>query len=168
MRWYIPVGNQGENIVRTNIEPSPNSEPLVITRHHIIDWNYHPLYPRSRPNRWWVPVQCKEYKNTDFKATESFKEFSTVLTRCTQCACLYGKFESVVQINMYDHSLYSFRNDHDGCYCLRYGCGYVFLFLCNPQMCLSFVFKPFSFSFFSAGALGKTRANRSSVRQIPG
>ena len=24
------------------------------TRHHFIDWNYHPSFPRPRPNKWWV------------------------------------------------------------------------------------------------------------------
>eukprot|EP00899_Mesostigma_viride_P009019 jgi/Mesvir1/18118/Mv09415-RA.1 len=28
----------------------------VCTRHHCIDWNYHPCFPRSRPNRWRVLV----------------------------------------------------------------------------------------------------------------
>jgi hypothetical protein len=39
----------------------------VFTRHHVIDWNYHPFFPRPRPNRWWVEVE------EDFS---SFKEHS--------------------------------------------------------------------------------------------
>jgi hypothetical protein len=46
----------------------------VFTRHHFIDWNYHPNYPRSRPNKWWV--QTKKAPNGG--ATESFKEFSVI------------------------------------------------------------------------------------------
>lgn len=41
----------------------------LFTRHHFIDWNYHPNFPRKRPNRWWVEV------NAD---GSSFKEFSFV------------------------------------------------------------------------------------------
>jgi len=51
------------------------SGALVFTRHHIIDWNYHPSFPRSRPNRWWV--QTKDVENSK-EGTDSFKEFSTV------------------------------------------------------------------------------------------
>eukprot|EP00598_Pedospumella_elongata_P014492 CAMPEP_0185013588 /NCGR_PEP_ID=MMETSP1098-20130426/98882_1 /TAXON_ID=89044 /ORGANISM="Spumella elongata, Strain CCAP 955/1" /LENGTH=395 /DNA_ID=CAMNT_0027542655 /DNA_START=18 /DNA_END=1206 /DNA_ORIENTATION=+ len=51
------------------------SGALVFTRHHIIDWNYHPAFPRSRPNRWWV--QTKDVENGK-EGTDSFKEFSTV------------------------------------------------------------------------------------------
>eukprot|EP00428_Durinskia_dybowskii_P070974 CAMPEP_0170416172 /NCGR_PEP_ID=MMETSP0117_2-20130122/33013_1 /TAXON_ID=400756 /ORGANISM="Durinskia baltica, Strain CSIRO CS-38" /LENGTH=362 /DNA_ID=CAMNT_0010674217 /DNA_START=9 /DNA_END=1094 /DNA_ORIENTATION=+ len=43
----------------------------VFTRHHFIDWNFHPSYPRSRPNKWWVQTKA----STD-GMTESFKEFS--------------------------------------------------------------------------------------------
>eukprot|EP01041_Mallomonas_annulata_P012856 gene12856-27108_t len=39
----------------------------IFTRHHIIDWNYHPYFPRPRPNRWWVDI------NED---KSSFKEYS--------------------------------------------------------------------------------------------
>lgn len=48
----------------------------VFTRHHFLDWNYHPSYPRSRPNRWWV--QKKETKTHSDAPTESFKEFSVI------------------------------------------------------------------------------------------
>lgn len=41
--------------------------PLLFTRHHFIDWNYYPNYPRQTPNRWWI-----ELKSDD----TSYKEFS--------------------------------------------------------------------------------------------
>lgn len=37
----------------------PASTP-VCTRHHIIDWNYHPWFPRSRPNRWFAEVKADQ------------------------------------------------------------------------------------------------------------
>ncbi len=51
--------------------PETDNEKLVFTRHHIIDWNFHPHFPRSRPNRWFVEVQEP--------SRDSFKEHSTVL-----------------------------------------------------------------------------------------
>jgi hypothetical protein len=52
--------------------------PTSFVRHHIIDWNYHPSFPRNRPNRWWVTtdisVQRKKIGNDAFPS--SFKEFS--------------------------------------------------------------------------------------------
>ena len=45
------------------------AHPRTFTRHHIIDWNYHPSFPRPRPNRWFV--QCSP-------DGASFKEHSTV------------------------------------------------------------------------------------------
>jgi hypothetical protein len=48
----------------------------VLTRHHFIDWNYHPYHPRSRPNKWWVQVQGNGKDSSGY--AESFKEFSTV------------------------------------------------------------------------------------------
>ena len=83
-------------------EKDRNSGETIFTRHHIIDWNYHPLYPRSRPNRWWVVLQpptseCSTVKSTNYyrrstseqKATlpASFKEFST--TRDAQGVPIY-------------------------------------------------------------------------------
>ena len=71
-----------------------SGEP-VFTRHHIVDWNYHPSFPRSRPNRWWVVVQPPTTVDSAAVATStnknnilctktaesmlpaSFKEFST-------------------------------------------------------------------------------------------
>ena len=47
--------------------PEESARPLLFTRHHVIDWNYHPRFPRNRPNRWWVELNAKE---------DSFKEFS--------------------------------------------------------------------------------------------
>lgn len=49
--------------------PDPNN---VFTRHHIIDWNYHPSYPRPRPNRWRVELK---------EDGMSFKEHSVALDR---------------------------------------------------------------------------------------
>jgi hypothetical protein len=46
--------------------PDENN-PSIFTRHHIIDWNFHPSFPRARPNKW--KVQIKSDKS-------SFKEFS--------------------------------------------------------------------------------------------
>lgn len=58
---------------------APKDGTPVFTRHHIIDWNLHPAYPRSRPNRWWVETKAisKDSKGT-VGATESFKEFSVI------------------------------------------------------------------------------------------
>lgn len=53
--------------------PEPDA-PGVFTRHHIIDWNYHPSFPRPRPNRWWVVLQPSDGE----EPPRSFKEFSTV------------------------------------------------------------------------------------------
>ena len=51
----------------------PEKDPeSVYTRHHIIDWNYHPSYPRPRPNRW--RVELKEDKM-------SFKEHSVAVDK---------------------------------------------------------------------------------------
>lgn len=49
------------------------AQPLVFTRHHIVDWNYHPSYARPRPNRWWV-----EISDETPHGPLSFKEHSTV------------------------------------------------------------------------------------------
>ena len=35
------------------------ADPLVICRRHAIDWNYHPDFPRSRPNKWRVEYGLK-------------------------------------------------------------------------------------------------------------
>lgn len=48
--------------------PSKGDDDIpIFTRHHIIDWNYHPAYPRPRPNRWWVDISDDR---------SSFKEYS--------------------------------------------------------------------------------------------
>jgi hypothetical protein len=47
--------------------PSEYNGDLVIIRHHVIDWNFHPSYPRDRPNKWRVQM------NAD---GSSFKEYS--------------------------------------------------------------------------------------------
>lgn len=44
----------------------PFREGEVITRHHVIDWNFHPRFPRPRPNRWWIELQ---------ESKMSFKEY---------------------------------------------------------------------------------------------
>jgi len=55
----------------TKIEPKDaKSAAPVATRHHAIDWNYHPKFPRARPNRWRI-----ELKDDG----TSFKEFSVAL-----------------------------------------------------------------------------------------
>jgi hypothetical protein len=46
----------------------PSNAP-VFTRHHVIDWNFHPAFPRSRPNRWRVEVKADDKM--------CFKELST-------------------------------------------------------------------------------------------
>lgn len=51
--------------------PSEGGEGSVYTRHHAIDWNYHPSFPRARPNKWRA-----EMNTVDFM---SFKEHSTTL-----------------------------------------------------------------------------------------
>ncbi len=54
--------------------PNPGSagpsKPPMFTRHHIIDWNFLSLFPRNRPNRWWVEIQQP--------SSDSFKEYSFV------------------------------------------------------------------------------------------
>lgn len=47
------------------------SEGWVYTRHHAIDWNYHPSFPRPRPNKWRAEMNASNKM--------SFKEYSTTL-----------------------------------------------------------------------------------------
>jgi len=58
----------------------PSIEPdglLHFTRHHIIDWNYHPAFPRMRPNKRWVVLQKKKQQEEEKEeACVSFKEYS--------------------------------------------------------------------------------------------
>ena len=56
--------------------PDPQG-PTSFVRHHIIDWNYHPSFPRARPNRWWVTTDVKEQraKHGSDAFASSFKEF---------------------------------------------------------------------------------------------
>lgn len=67
-----------------SLPSNADSDPLVFTRHHIIDWNYHPSYPRSRPNRWWIQTNSTAIRSdniglsNDVSSVDSFKEFSTV------------------------------------------------------------------------------------------
>ena len=55
----------------------PEKKALVFTRHHIVDWNFHPSFPRSRPNRWWVEIQPVDRQSIP-PIPHSFKEFSTI------------------------------------------------------------------------------------------
>jgi hypothetical protein len=60
--------------------PELDFDSTVFTRHHVIDWNYHPYHPRSRPNRWFIQVQEPPSSsfNDDDAMPPSFKEYSTV------------------------------------------------------------------------------------------
>jgi len=52
--------------------------PMSFVRHHIIDWNYHPSFPRARPNRWWVTTDVSDQraKHGSLAFASTFKEFS--------------------------------------------------------------------------------------------
>ena len=50
--------------------PSKEGRFQYFTRHHIIDWNFHPSFPRPRPNKWWVELDRAN------APCQSFKEFS--------------------------------------------------------------------------------------------
>jgi hypothetical protein len=52
----------------------PLSASQLFTRHHIIDWNYHPAFPRSRPNRWFIQY----YQDAKQEGNDSFKEYCAV------------------------------------------------------------------------------------------
>lgn len=57
--------------------PSQALEYLYFTRHHIIDWNYHPTFPRPRPNKWWVQLDNEgDWGVRSDMPCQSFKEFS--------------------------------------------------------------------------------------------
>jgi hypothetical protein len=49
----------------------PSEDGSVYTRHHMIDWNYHPSFPRARPNKWRAEMNTDDHM--------SFKEWSTTL-----------------------------------------------------------------------------------------
>lgn len=49
----------------------PSEDNVVYTRHHAIDWNYHPSFPRPRPNKWRAEMNTDDHM--------SFKEYSTTL-----------------------------------------------------------------------------------------
>ena len=51
--------------------PSEGGAGSVYTRHHAIDWNYHPSFPRARPNKWRAEMNTDDFM--------SFKEHSTTL-----------------------------------------------------------------------------------------
>ena len=50
--------------------PSKEGRFQYFTRHHIIDWNFHPSFPRPRPNKWWVELDRAN------APCQSFKEFT--------------------------------------------------------------------------------------------
>lgn len=57
--------------------PSQAYGYLYFTRHHIIDWNYHPAFPRPRPNKWWVQLDNEgDWTGRSVAPCQSFKEFS--------------------------------------------------------------------------------------------
>lgn len=56
----------------------------LFTRHHIIDWNYHPKFPRPRPNQWWVQVSPDG---------ESFKEFSAAREITTNIPVYFERWQ---------------------------------------------------------------------------
>lgn len=58
----------------TKVDLSDPEAP-VCTRHHCIDWNFHPRFPRSRPNKWRVEMS---------KDGQSFKEFGVARDRFGQ------------------------------------------------------------------------------------
>ena len=60
--------------------PDPKGGPMSFIRHHVIDWNYHPSFPRNRPNRWWITndVQEQRAKFGEKAFPTTFKEFSSV------------------------------------------------------------------------------------------
>ena len=49
----------------------PSQSGTVYTRHHAIDWNFHPTFPRARPNKWRAELNTDDFM--------SFKEHSTTL-----------------------------------------------------------------------------------------
>jgi hypothetical protein len=58
--------------------PDPQGGPVHFVRHHVIDWNYHPSFPRNRPNRWWITTDVDERRALFGEAAfpSTFKEFS--------------------------------------------------------------------------------------------
>jgi hypothetical protein len=58
--------------------PSQENQYQFFTRHHIIDWNYHPAFPRPRPNKWWVQLDNESDETGANTVAQSFKEFSFV------------------------------------------------------------------------------------------
>lgn len=61
----------------------------VFTRHHIIDWNLHPTFPRNRPNRWWVEV------NDAGEGSGSFKEHSIIRNKDTNLPVYFERWERI-------------------------------------------------------------------------
>ena len=57
----------GYSLPSEGVQGGLDADKPHFTRHHIIDWNFHPRFPRPRPNKWWVQVSPDG---------QSFKEFS--------------------------------------------------------------------------------------------
>lgn len=72
----------------TRVEERPTPAPgaaanLVATRHHAVDWNYHPKFPRPRPNKWRIELPAADQTGCgaapvaeDGPVAQSFKEWS--------------------------------------------------------------------------------------------
>ena len=60
--------------------PDKSGGPLHFIRHHIIDWNYHPAFPRNRPNRWFITHDLKKQREIhgNEAVASTFKEFSFI------------------------------------------------------------------------------------------
>lgn len=56
----------------------------VFTRHHIIDWNFHPSFPRPRPNQWWVEVS---------EDKQSFKEHCVARNPTTNLPVYFERWQ---------------------------------------------------------------------------
>ena len=72
--------------------PEPNDCKMngvygqVYTRHHIIDWNYHPKHPRPRPNQWWVELSPNN---------ESYKEYSVIRDKNNNIPVYFERWDRV-------------------------------------------------------------------------
>jgi hypothetical protein len=75
--------------------PLDTKEFPIFTRHHVIDWNLHPQFPRNRPNRWWIEVN-----DVNKEGKGSFKEHSIIRNKATN---LPVYFERWARIPPYPH-----------------------------------------------------------------
>lgn len=89
--YTLPLNNDNDIVSNNTLtsasststsSPSPSTShgPLFV-RHHLIDWNFHPLYPRPQPNAWWIEAQGITdeeplHNENNEKMTLSFKEHS--------------------------------------------------------------------------------------------